>query len=329
MCRPYWLSLALLAAAPFAQACSGEGATPADPTTSDSAGGTGGAPLASGGSGTATSGSGGVPTGSGGVGDPTGGTAGGGGVGAAGVSSGGATDGGSNNGGAMNGGEASGGSAGDPDPPGGRTHLLLFSGQSNMSRMLWSDFDNYTGLQLDKVFMPAVQAAFPDDHFVVVPVAYGGRPISNWVPRAAIYDELVAEAKQKMAGKTPSTITFLWRQGEADHDSNALAQAYKSNLSKLYAQLTDDFETTEINWVIGRLNDASNRMDPDYRYHDNWMLIRQDEVDTANGMERARWVDCDMFNDGAGNGVHGSASDYLAQQQAFADSTIELLEAFP
>jgi hypothetical protein len=36
-----------------------------------------------------------------------------------------------------------------------------------------------------------------------------------------------------------------------------------------------------------------------------------------------------LCNDEAGNGVHGSASDYLAQQQAFADSTIELLEAFP
>lgn len=210
-----------------------------------------------------------------------------------------------------------------------KTHLVLLSGQSNMSRMIWSDEKNHKGYLLDEKFVPALKAAFPQDEFIIVPVAYGGRKISGWVPNGRIYQEMIALAKTKTAGKTADTITFIWRQGEADHSSNALAKAYETNLRALYDQLKKDFGTSQINWVIGRLNDAATRMVPSYQYHSNWMLIRQVEVSVANSIDRAKWVDCDTFNDDGKNGVHGAPSDYLRQQTALAKATIELLQAFP
>jgi hypothetical protein len=210
-----------------------------------------------------------------------------------------------------------------------KTHLILLSGQSNMSRMIWSDEENQTGYLLGQMLVPTLERAFPNDQFIIVPVAYGGRPISSWVPNGNIYNELIRTANQRTAGKKIDTVTFIWRQGEADHDNDALAKAYEGNLRKLYTQLKGDFKNNEVNWVIGRLNDADIRMTPSWQYHDNWMLIRRDEVNVANSIARARWVDCDSFNDDGGNGVHGAPSDYLRQQKAFADAAIALIRANP
>lgn len=211
----------------------------------------------------------------------------------------------------------------------GRTHLVLLSGQSNMSRMVWADELAHTGYLLDKVLKPTLQTAFPKDEFILVPVAEGGRPISAWVPNGPLYRELIADTNKAKAGKNISTITFIWRQGEADHQVDALTKAYEGNLRTLYNQLKADLNTPKINWVIGRLNDAAQKMDPTYEQHDNWMLIRQVEEKVANSIDRARMVNCDRFNDHNNEDVHGAPEDYLNQQKAFADSTIELIKAFP
>jgi hypothetical protein len=214
--------------------------------------------------------------------------------------------------------------------PAKKTHLVLLSGQSNMSRMVWDNWDNEgTGnYLLKKVFEPTMRRAFPNDEFVFVAVAYGGRPISQWVPDGRIYTELVGDAKREIAGKNISTVTFIWRQGEEDHNSNALTNAYEGNLRKLYAQLKSDFPGHKINWVIGRLNDAKNRMTPSWEHYDNWMSIRKIEKDMAASMAPlATLVDCDSFNDDNHDEIHGAPSDYLRQQQAFADAAIDLINA--
>ena len=200
----------------------------------------------------------------------------------------------------------------------GRTHLFLLSGQSNMKNM------EYTNR-----FLPLVQAAFPRDEVVIVKVAVGGVPISRWVPAAQgrLYQQLIAQTKEKLSGKKPDSITFIWMQGERDHQNDDTCQAYEKNLRTLYDQLKHDLETDRINWVIGRLSDTATRMDPNYAQHKNWMKIRATQERVADSIDRAVWVDRDKTNDPE-NGVHNSPEGYQLQETLFAEAAIGLIRKF-
>jgi arylsulfatase A-like enzyme len=198
-----------------------------------------------------------------------------------------------------------------PDPtgtkPGKRAHLFLCSGQSNMKN-----------LDLDVSFTPTLRAAFPDDQIIVAKVAYGGRAISRWVPRGKIYRELLEEAKAASAGKETDTVTFVWMQGERDHQKDETTAAYKANLETLYKQLIDDMKREDINWVIGRLSDARVGTP-------NWDKIRNIQVDVAENLSRAAWIDTDDLN-GPDDGVHCPPAGYKKMGLRFADKAIELIE---
>ena len=188
-----------------------------------------------------------------------------------------------------------------------RSHLFLCSGQSNMKN-----------LDLNVSFTPALKKAFPDGEIIVTKVAYGGRSISRWVPRGKIYKELLKDAKAATAGKKLDTVTFVWMQGEKDHQEDATTQAYRNHLETLYEQLTEDFQRDDINWVIGRLSDA--RLGTA-----NWDAIRQIQVDVADKHPRAAWIDTDDLN-GPNDGVHCPPSGYRQMGTRFAEKAIDLIK---
>lgn len=188
-----------------------------------------------------------------------------------------------------------------------RTHLFLCSGQSNMKN-----------LDLNVSFTPTLKKAFPEDEVIVTKVAYGGRPISRWVPDGKIYKELLKEAKAATADKKIDTVTFVWMQGERDHQEDATTQAYRKNLETLYNQLTEDFRRDDINWVIGRLSDA--RLGTA-----NWDTIRKIQVDVATKHPRAAWIDTDDLN-GPTNGVHCPPAGYKQMGTRFAEKATNLIK---
>ncbi|MCB1121239.1 MAG: acetyl xylan esterase, partial [Verrucomicrobiae bacterium] len=198
------------------------------------------------------------------------------------------------------------------------THLFLLSGQSNMNNM------EYTNN-----FLPMVEAAFPKDEIIIVKVSVGGVPIARWVPaeQGKLYQQLIAKTQKELAGKTPDSITFIWMQGERDHQQDDTCEAYEKNLRTLYDQLKHDLKTDKINWVIGRLSDTASRMDPAYAKHKNWMEIRAIQERVAGSIDRAVWVDRDKTND-PDNGVHNSPEGYKLQETLFAEAAIELIRRF-
>jgi arylsulfatase A-like enzyme len=190
---------------------------------------------------------------------------------------------------------------------GKRTHLFLCSGQSNMKN-----------LDLDVSFTPALKKAFPEDEVIVTKAAYGGRAISRWVPQGKIYRELLKAAKTATAGKKIDTVTFVWMQGERDHQEDATTRSYKRNLETLYDQLTEDFKRDDINWVIGRLSDA--RLGTA-----NWDTIRLIQVEVADKHPRAAWIDTDDLN-GPNNAVHCPTDGYKQMGTRFAEKAISLIQ---
>ncbi|QGJ70374.1 Hypothetical protein PBC10988_20690 [Planctomycetales bacterium 10988] len=190
--------------------------------------------------------------------------------------------------------------------PSAKTRLFLLSGQSNMAR-----------LDPDISFTPTLRRAFPDDELIVVKVAFGGRPIARWVPRGMIYKQLLAKTKKAIAGKEMDTITFVWMQGERDHQQNETTKTYKANLQTLYKQLTEDFDREDIHWVIGRLSDA--RLGTP-----NWDTIRKVQVEVAESNPLADWVDTDDLN-GPKNEVHCPPEGYKTMGRRFAQAAINLI----
>ena len=194
-----------------------------------------------------------------------------------------------------------------PVPPERRTtRLFLLSGQSNMAN-----------LDPDISFVPALQRAFPDDELIVVKVAYGGRPIARWVPRGRIYTELLQQAQQATTGRDLASISFIWMQGERDHQEDETTQAYRANLETLYQQLTEDLQQRRIDWVIGRLSDA--RLGTP-----NWDAIRRIQAEVAEQNPRATWVNTDDLN-GANDAVHCPPEGYRIMGQRFAEAAIQLI----
>jgi hypothetical protein len=196
------------------------------------------------------------------------------------------------------------------------THLVLMSGQSNMNNM-----------SITNNFQPMLEQAFPDDNVIIVKVAKGGLPIARWVPDGAMYARLIKKTKEATGDIIPDSITFIWMQGERDHQTDETTQSYERNLRTLYTQLVRDLKYEDINWVIGRLSDTASRMNPDYKNHNNWLEIRAIQERVADSMDRAVWIDRDKTNDPK-NGVHNNEEGYRLQEKLFAEAAIKLICKF-
>jgi hypothetical protein len=191
----------------------------------------------------------------------------------------------------------------------------MLSGQSNMVNM-----------DINAVFVPLINAAFPDDDNIFVKVAQIGQPISRWVPSDSpepdigdLYRQLRDETIAATAGKTVDSYTYVWMQGERDAKIGTHNE-YESNLNTLYTQLTADFGL--VNMVIGRINDASSTAE--------WEIVRQAQMTVGDNLTRGVWIDTDSFND-PGDTLHPSEANnwgYDMQGAVFAEASIDLINAF-
>jgi hypothetical protein len=206
------------------------------------------------------------------------------------------------------------------DSEGKEIHLFILSGQSNMA-----------GLDPKISFEPAVKKAFSDDEVIVVKYALGGRPIHRWYkkwyqeegepPKATgdIYDRLMTKINEAVAGKNPSTITFVWMQGERDAREK-YGEFYPFRLKGLIRQLRADMRRQDINFVIGRLSDYAINS----KRYLFWTLVRKAQVETAESDPHGAWVDTDDLN-GSDNDLHYTDEGYEELGRRFATKSIELI----
>lgn len=200
-------------------------------------------------------------------------------------------------------------------------HLFILSGQSNMQRM-----------KPEETFIPVLKQTFPDAECLVVKEAQGGKPIRCWyknstqppygqsklqvIPNGEIYDSLMKKVRSAIGNKKPSTVTFLWMQGEAD--SRGDAAAYEEALLGILAQLETDLERKDINFVIGRLNTFGKT--------DSWNALRQVQVKVAESSPRGAWVDTDDL-DGEKADLHHTPEGYRKLGERFGEKAAALVKA--
>jgi hypothetical protein len=201
-----------------------------------------------------------------------------------------------------------------------KVHLFILSGQSNM-----------VFLNPNQSFTPLVTKAFSGDEIIVVKDALGRQPISRWYKKRKpapgeepkdngdLYDRLMTKVKVAIDGKTPSTITFVWMQGETDAKRKS-GDVYAASLKGLIGQLRADLKRKDINFVIGRLSDFDN----DNKIYPHWTRVRQAQVEVAESDPRGAWVDTDGLN--IPNNLHYTGEGYKILGERFAAKAIDLIK---
>jgi len=212
---------------------------------------------------------------------------------------------------------------------GPRTHLLIFSGQSNMKH-----------LEPEKSVLPVLKAAFPDDQFITVKYAISGQSISRWYsawqpaegglkeekekkgrnrPPGDMYKTLLGMVNDAMKDKAkPDTVTFLWMQGEADTHSSMQWNVYEKSLQGVIAQLRNDLQRPDMGVVIGRISDFNG-------FPEGSAKIRSALVSVAEKDPKGAWVDTDDLN-GKTDGLHYTAEGYQKLGELFAEKAVILLK---
>ena len=180
-------------------------------------------------------------------------------------------------------------------------HLVILSGQSNMSRMPI------------KFFKDAIHKRLGTDNVLIVKHALGGQPISIWDQQISgwFYDRMLAKIRAELAkrkGMDLKSITFIWAQGATDVWLGRLEQ-YDQSFDNVMSQLRRDLGRDDINLIIARMNDWSHT--------DDWMTMRNMQMNLAYRYG-GTWVNTDGFN-GPNDSLHDILAGYKARAEAYAD----------
>jgi len=208
-------------------------------------------------------------------------------------------------------------------------HLFILSGQSNM-----------VGLNLEQSFTPNIESEFGKDRVIIVKDALGSQPISRWYKNwrspegmvtaktGDLYNRLMKKVNDSTKGQKIKTVTFIWMQGERDARMK-FGDVYEKSLRGLYEQLCNDLERTDINFVIGRLNDFDMKNEK----WPHWTMVRDIQVKVGESNPRFTWVNTDNLNDGFNikgkkieNDLHMSVNGYKTLGKYFAEGAIRLIK---
>lgn len=164
-------------------------------------------------------------------------------------------------------------------------------------------------------FKPIIRGAFPNDDVLFVKWAKGGNSIRNWIDEDEegnlkthrhyiTLNNLAKEELEKNAltKSDLTTVSFLWMQGEADHDTTKLKSVnriykYKVYLETLISELEKEYAPAKFNVVIGRLNDARFKDGIVAWKRNNWSAIRSIQEEVANKHKSGAWINTDDMND--------------------------------
>jgi len=208
-------------------------------------------------------------------------------------------------------------------------NLFILSGQSNMARLALKD-----------EFIPAVEKEFGQKAVLVVKDAMPGQQIKRWYKlwtpangqtpagNGDLYDRLMIKVNAATKGVTVKTVTFIWMQGESDSQNDGVL--YEPSLLGLFDQIKSDLHCTDINFVIGRISDYTER---NKAFALNWEMIRKTQVKVGESGLRFAWVDTDDLNEGVDdkgkevkNDLHCSVEGRKIMGQRFSAKAIELIK---
>ena len=102
----------------------------------------------------------------------------------------------------------------------------------------------------------------------LIPCAYGGTSITEWMKGNELFDYAVMMTK--LAMRTSELCGILWHQGESDSESVELVRCYHDNLIKVMTDFRKELGDVPI--IMGELGDISRYKEGKCRY---WQEINE------------------------------------------------------
>ena len=109
-------------------------------------------------------------------------------------------------------------------------------------------------------FAVSLLETFPDMNVGIVQCAFGGTPLSSWVPGAKLYENAVSLVGR--SGSNGILRGILWHQGESDADAQANAETYAERFSGMIQGFRSDLSAHDVPFIsgeLGRFLESSDR----------------------------------------------------------------------
>ena len=188
----------------------------------------------------------------------------------------------------------------------------------NPDRSIFNYF--HSGRGLGASFADEYAKHFNED-IGLIPCAYGGTSLSEWMPGEILYDNAVNNAK--LAQRTSEIAGILWHQGENDSIFEEDAKTYKERFAKMITQLRKDLGREELPVIVGELGKfASNFQGGKLKY----ISVVNDALKAMpTSIENCEFVSSEGLTD-RGDDIHFNSASYRIFGQRYYEAYLRCVK---
>jgi Carbohydrate esterase, sialic acid-specific acetylesterase len=96
-----------------------------------------------------------------------------------------------------------------------------------------------------------MKKTYPKAHIGLLPCAFGGSPLHDWIPGAIHYENAVKRTRE--AQKQGTLRVILWHQGEAESNDLDRARSYRERWTHMMTSLRKDLGAPDVPVIVGQL----------------------------------------------------------------------------
>ncbi len=166
------------------------------------------------------------------------------------------------------------------------------------------------GVGLAKTFGAVVAETDPSAVIGLIPAAFGGSGLDEWIPGAPHYVNAVARAREAM--KHGRLAGILWHQGESDSAPDKAA-SYAARFAKMIAQLRADLGAERVPVIVGETG----------RFRPDGAAINAALATVPQGVPRCAFVSAEGLND-QGDKLHFDTPSNRELGRRYAQAWLEM-----
>jgi len=237
-------------------------------------------------------------------------------------------------------------------PPKEKLHLYLLVGQSNMAgrgkltpenrisseRVIklenngrWVEAGEplhldkpSAGAGLGASFARKMADADPSVTIGLVPCAFGGTSLGEWMPGRYLYNQAVLRATEAMRKGVLKGI--LWHQGEADACSRKNAETYADRLVVMVTSLRKDLKAENVPIVVGELAPFLDRFAEKNHTMGEWRLVNEKLHEAVSRLPSCKCASAVGLNEDIGDRIHFSTASQREFGIRYAEALLPMSE---
>ena len=176
------------------------------------------------------------------------------------------------------------------------------------------------GAGLGASFARTMADADPSVTVGLIPCAFGGTSLGEWMPGRYLYNQAVLRAREAM--KRGNLKGILWHQGEADACSPKNAAGYADRLVTMMTALRKDLAAEDVPVVVGELAPYLDEFVAAKGEMCDWKTVNGQLHEVAKRLPKCGCASAEGLNEHIGDKLHFST----AAQREFGRRYAEILK---